>query len=122
VVYKSTTGRQLYKKHQSLEVYKLVEGKYQLLPMISLLPEGGRMVWLPEVDLGIGCEQGIHDGWQREWLHWYDRFGKRFPTAQERAAKAEAIAIQERFAKQQAEQKAQRLAEMLRAIGINPDD
>lgn len=87
------------------------------------------MVWLPEVDLGIGCEQGIHDGWQREWLYWYDRFGKRFPTAQERAAKAEAIAIQERqeklqerFAKQQAEQKAQRLAEMLRAIGINPDD
>ncbi|MFM6787125.1 MAG: Uma2 family endonuclease, partial [Microcystis panniformis] len=35
---------------------------------------------------------------------------------------AEAIAEQERFAKQQAEQKAQRLAERLRSLGINPDE
>jgi Uma2 family endonuclease len=35
---------------------------------------------------------------------------------------AEAIATQERLAKQGAEQKAQRLAERLRALGINPDE
>jgi len=68
VIYNSTTGRRLYKEHQSLEVYKLVDGKYQLLPLVTLL-EGGRMVWLPEVGLGIGCEQGIHDSWQREWVY-----------------------------------------------------
>jgi len=95
VIYNSTTGRRLYKEHQSLEVYKLVDGKYQLLPSVTLL-EGGRMVWLPEVGLGIGCEQGIHDSWQREWVYWYDRFGVRFPSVQERAAMAEAIAEQEK--------------------------
>jgi Uma2 family endonuclease len=45
-------------------------------------------------------------------------------AAQERLAKqeAEAIAAQERLAKQEAEQKALRLAERLRALGINPDE
>ncbi|REJ45943.1 MAG: Uma2 family endonuclease, partial [Microcystis flos-aquae DF17] len=45
-------------------------------------------------------------------------------AAQERLAKqeAEAIAAQERLAKQEAEQKAIRLAERLRALGINPDE
>jgi hypothetical protein len=43
---------------------------------------------------------------------------------QERLAKqeAEAIAAQERLAKQEAEQKAIRLAERLRLLGINPDE
>ncbi len=42
---------------------------------------------------------------------------------QERLAKqeAEAIAAQERLAKQEAEQRATRLAERLRSLGINPD-
>jgi RNA 3'-terminal phosphate cyclase len=43
---------------------------------------------------------------------------------QERLAKqeAEGIAEQERLAKQLAEQKAQRLAERLRALGLDPDE
>ncbi|REJ38644.1 MAG: Uma2 family endonuclease, partial [Microcystis flos-aquae DF17] len=46
----------------------------------------------------------------------------RYLTAEERANQAEAIAAQERLAKQEAEQKAIRLAERLRALGINPDE
>jgi len=58
----------------------------------------------------------------REWLYWYDEPGNRYLTAEERANQAEAIAAQERLAKQEAEQKAIRLAERLRALGINPDE
>ncbi|TYQ28533.1 Uma2 family endonuclease [Pseudanabaena sp. UWO310] len=102
VVYNSTSGRRLYKDHQSLEVYKLVDGKYQLLPAVTLLPECGKMVWIPEIGLGIGCEQGIYDGWQREWVYWYDRSGKRYLTAQEltnleRQARLEAEALLQKY-------------------------
>jgi hypothetical protein len=142
------------------------------------LPEGGEMVWLEGVGLGIGCVRNELYDWRREWLYWYDRDGVRYPTAKEQAAiaeasseqerfarrRAEAIAdqeriskerakaagrilqgiaeqanldkqqaeaianqernekLQERLAKEQAEQKAQRLAEMLRSLGINPDE
>ena len=59
----------------------------------------------------------------------YDQSGNRYLTAEERARAAAAIAAQvllidqqERLAKQEAEQKAQRLAERLRSLGINPDE
>jgi hypothetical protein len=92
-----------------MDVYKLVNGKYELLPL-ETLPEGGRMVWLDEIGLGIGYEQGMRGDWQRDWLYWYDRSGMKYPTDNERAdleklakERAEAIALQERQAKQQAE-------------------
>ncbi|MCA2812242.1 MAG: hypothetical protein IM477_06695 [Microcystis sp. M090S1] len=48
--------------------------------------------------------------------------GNRYLTAEERARAAAALAQQERLAKQEAEQKAQRLAERLRSLGIDPDE
>jgi len=131
VAYNSTTGRKIYKKHQSLEVYKLINGKYELMPSVALLQQegGGQMVWIPEIELGIGCEQNVLDNWSREWVYWYDRDGMRYPTAQERASRAEerasraeAIATQARLANQQVEQKAQRLAKKLKEMGIEPDE
>jgi Uma2 family endonuclease len=136
VIYNPLSGRRgLYKKHQSLEVYKLVDGKYELMESVSFLQEGGNMVWMPEVGLGLGCEQGLHGNWEREWVYWYDRDYVRYPTAEERAEQAEAIAAQERLEKQQerlakqqaeaiavqSEQRAERLAERLRMLGIDPD-
>jgi hypothetical protein len=97
-------------------VYCLIEGKYELLPS-----ENNR-VWLPEIELALGYENGEHIGWKREWLYWYDGSGNRYLTANERAINAEAIAAQERLAKQAAEEKAQQLAERLRMLGINPDE
>jgi len=130
VIYNPLAGRRgLYKNHQSLEVYKLIDGKYELMPSIALLQESGKMIWMQEIDLGIGCERTDCNNWQREWVYWYDCYGGRYPTAQERATKANAIAAQEklisqqeRLAKEKAEQKAQRLAEKLRSLGINPDE
>lgn len=82
-----------------LEVHKLVKGKYEL--------QQGNPIWLPEIGLGIGCERGDYSGVLREWLYWYDEQGKRYPTPSEQI--------------QQAQQRAQRLAEKLRELGIDPD-
>jgi Uma2 family endonuclease len=151
-IYNPFSGRRgRFKNRQRLEVYRLVAGKYELLPS-----ENNR-VWLPEIGLALGYEQGEHITWVREWLYWYDQSGDRYLTAEERAIEAAAlanqerlianqqkliatqerlakqeaeaianqerlIATQERLAKQEAEQKAQRLAERLRSLGINPDE
>ncbi|WP_066379200.1 MULTISPECIES: Uma2 family endonuclease [unclassified Anabaena] len=97
-----------------LEVHKLVNGRYELQP--------GNPVWLPEIGLGIGCERGDYSGVTREWMYWYDREGKRYPTPQEQIKQAQQQAqLAEQRAQQEA-QRAQRLAEQLRALGIDPDN
>jgi Uma2 family endonuclease len=97
-IYNPFSGRRgRFKNRQRLEVYKLIAGKYELLPR-----ENNR-VWLPEIGLALGYEYGEHIAWVREWLYWYDESGNRYLTATERAMNAEAIATQERWAKQEAE-------------------
>jgi hypothetical protein len=115
--------RSRFRNRQRLEVYGLVSGKYELLPC-----EDNR-IWLPEIDLALGYEQGTHISWCREWLYWYNQSENRYLTDREDAIIAKAIANQERLianqeciAKQEAEQKMQRLAEKLKALGINPDE
>jgi len=81
-------------KHQPFEVYRLENGVYLLC--------SGEPVWMPEIGLGIGRGQGVHEGWQREWLYWFDEQGNRFPTPEE-------VAQQE---KQQRELVEQQAAEM----------
>jgi Uma2 family endonuclease len=97
-IYNPLTGRKgRFKNRQRLEVYQLIDGKYELLP------SNNNRVWLPEIELALGYENGEHIAWEREWLYWYDKSGNRYLTANERAIKAEAIAHQERLAKQEAE-------------------
>jgi Uma2 family endonuclease len=84
---------------ETLEVYKLVDGEYILIP--------GNPVWLPEIGLGIGKEKGTYQGIIREWLYWFDENGKRFLTPEERI--------------QQSEEKAKKLAEMLKNLGVDPE-
>ena len=130
VVYNSLSGRRgRYKSHESLEVYKLIDGKYELLPSVALLSESGKVLWMPEIGLGIGCERRIWGNWEREWLYWYNRDNVRYPSAEESAEQERKIASQERLAKQQAEaigeqerQQKEKLANYLRSMGINPDE
>jgi len=104
------------REHQSFEVYKLINGKYELQPTVALInSQEGQMVWMSEIGLGIGCERNLHENWHREWLYWFDRNGMRYPTATERALQerqarleAESIAQREKLAKEQAESIAQR--------------
>jgi hypothetical protein len=74
-----------------LEIYKLVDGNYRLIPANK---QG--IVWMPEIALGMGCEIRSFATWEREWLYLYDEAGNRYLTANE-------IAIQERRGKQEAE-------------------
>lgn len=67
----------------------------------------GNPVWLNEVSLAIGDEQGTYQGVTHDWLYWYNKNNVRFLTPEERAV--------------QAEQRAQRLAAELRLLGVNPD-
>lgn len=63
--------------------------------------------WLEQVGLGVTLWEGEFEGRQDTWLRWCDREGHILLTGDERAAKAE--------------QRAQRLAEKLRSLGIDPD-
>ncbi|MBD2384689.1 Uma2 family endonuclease [Cylindrospermum sp. FACHB-282] len=72
VIYAPT---RLRKRRQRLEVYRLVNGEYVLLP--------GDQIWMPEIGLGIGRERGKYQGITREWLYWYDEDGNRYLTPEE---------------------------------------
>jgi Uma2 family endonuclease len=86
--------------HQPFEVYKLVDGVYQL--------QIGEPYWMPEVGLGIGRHLGRFGSTEIELLGWYDRLGNRYLMAEE-------IAERERLAKE-------RLIERLKSMGVNPDE
>jgi len=84
-------------KHEPFEVYRLLNGVYGR--------QSGNRVWMPELELGIGYEQGTHEGWSREWLYWYDQNGNRFPAPENIIEQERQRAEQER---QRAEQERQR--------------
>ncbi|MEQ8999695.1 MAG: Uma2 family endonuclease [Coleofasciculus sp. B1-GNL1-01] len=96
----------LRRRKAPLEVYKLVDGEYQL--------QFGNPVWLSEIGLGIGRERGTYQGMTREWLYWYDEQGQRILTPEEQIAHERQIAQQER-------QRAKLLEERLRSLGVDPD-
>ena len=80
------------RRKASLEVYRLVNGKYQL--------QLANPVWLPEIALGIGSARGTYQGITREWLYWYNEQGKRLLTPEEQVKV---------------------LAERLKSLGVDPD-
>ena len=102
------------RKKPRFEVYKLVNGSYELQP--------GNLVWMPEIGLGIGCERGNYSGVTREWLYWYDADGKRYLTPEEQVKESAQRLQQESQRAQQESQRADRLADRLRELGIDPDN
>lgn len=85
---------------QPFEVYKLINGTYQ--------QQIGEPFWMPELELGIGRGIYISGSIQREVLYWFDAAGQRHQTADERASAQR--------------QRAERLADRLRQLGIDPDE
>jgi Uma2 family endonuclease len=107
-------------QHDPLEVYRLVRRKYQR--------QKGDRVWLPELALSLGRDEGTFQKWQREWLYWYDDEDNRLPAVDEQNAQLQqqleqeqqrAKLTQQQLAQEQ--QRAQRLANFLRKQGIDPD-
>jgi Uma2 family endonuclease len=83
----------------NLEAYHLLDGRY-----VKMKPNNrGHYAIAPMgVELGLILENGVF------WLRWWDDSGSLLLTGDERAVRAE--------------QKAQRLAERLRALGYEPED
>lgn len=94
-------------KHQPFEVYRLVDSEY--------VRQQGDCVWLPEIGLGIGRGRGSFEGWNREWLYWYDRDGNRFLSPDERIQQEQRLRDEEQRLRED-------LIARLRARGIDPDD
>ena len=86
-------------RHQPFELYKLVNSQYQL--------QLSEPYWMPEIGLAIGRSQGIVGGIEREVYSWLDPHANRLLSAEEQA--------------QQSQQQAQRLAEQLKKLGVDPD-
>ncbi|HEY9811916.1 MAG TPA: Uma2 family endonuclease [Candidatus Sericytochromatia bacterium] len=63
--------------------------------------------WLEQVGLGVTLWEGVFEGKREVWLRWCDQSGNLLLTGDERAV--------------QAEERAQLLAERLKALGIDPD-
>lgn len=79
------------------------------------------VVWIPEINLAIGTGQGNYQGWEREWLYWYDNQGNRYPSLEEQA---EAAQQQAEAAQQQASQSEQNLRSLVAKLqerGIDPN-
>ncbi len=122
-------------QHEPFEIYKLVEGQYQL--------QREEPFWIPEIELGIGRVQGELGGIKREWLAWHDVVGKPYPLPQELIRQLERELMQKdrqlMQERQRAEQEHQRaiqmeqsleqerleklrLLEQLRQLGVDVDE
>jgi hypothetical protein len=100
----------IYEVNQGrLEVYQLVNGRYQ--PMTP--NERGHYAIAP-LNVALGIWQGEYQNQVFPWLRWWDASGNLLLTSQESIE-------QERQRAEQERQRADRLAEQLRALGVEPE-
>ena len=114
-----------------LEVYQLDNsGHYQLQS-----PEPGNRFWIAGMNLFLGVWHGSRENRTGYWLRWWDAQGnlllwglelseqerQRAEQEHQRAEQERQRAEQEHQRAEQERQRADRLAEQLRAMGIDPD-
>jgi Uma2 family endonuclease len=92
-------------RHQPFEVYKLVDGVYQI--------QIGEPYWFPEIGLGIGRCQEVSGSVEQEVLSWFNDRGNRYLRPEELAKIAEEEAV---LARQEAEDTKVQLAQALARI------
>ena len=85
---------------QRLRYFKLVGRRYEE----QSIQDGTPMIWLDDLKIGLGLWDGYFDGLPGPWLRWCDADGNWLLTDTE-----------------QAENRAEQLAERLRAMGVDPD-
>lgn len=95
-----------------LRAFVLTGDRYEELILVE------PRVWMPEIELGLGIWQGAFEGLERSWLRWYDVNCLWVPTPTEQQRQQKELAQQQA---ELAQQRAERLAERLRAMGIDPD-
>ena len=106
----------------SVEVYHLVDGHYRLLP-----PNERGHFPLEPLSVELGIWQGRYQNVDLPWLRWWNGQGDLLLTGEERAAQTEQQLEQKELQLEQTELRlvqeqlrAERLAEQLRALGIDP--
>lgn len=102
------------RRNQALRYFLLVGSEYQEQSLQAQAP----LVWLADLQIGLGLWEGTFEAVPGYWLRWCDGAGNWLltDTEQERLAKE-----QEQLAKEQTQQRAEQLAARLRALGIDPD-
>ncbi|MBD1907087.1 Uma2 family endonuclease [Funiculus sociatus GB2-A5] len=86
-----------------VEVYQLINGRYHVMQ-----PNERGHYPIEPLGVELGIWQGQYMNMELPWLRWWDHEGKLLLTGWER--------------NQLAEERAERLAERLRAMGVNPDE
>jgi Putative restriction endonuclease len=98
-----------------LELYHLVDGKYQ-----PAAPDEDRRFWIESLGLFLGAWIGKKADYEGCWLRWWDESGNLLLWGSELLAQERQILEQERQRAEQAEEKSDRLAARLREMGIDP--
>ncbi len=99
----------------TFRIFRLVAQRYEEV----LVPD--RRYWFEELNLGLGVFPGIYDGYEGQWLRWYDASGQVIPNKQEGVDQAIQRADRESQRAEQESQRADRLADRLRELGIDPN-
>jgi Uma2 family endonuclease len=106
-----------------LRAFQLVGGHYEPMNLTE------RRLLMPEIDLSLGLWQGSFRDIEKLWLRWFTLTGELIPApteetaaATERAMIAEQEATEAKQEATQAKRKAEQLAELLRQLGVNPDE
>jgi Uma2 family endonuclease len=104
---------------QQLRHFKLEGGQYQEQSLQAEAP----LIWLNELEIGLGVWQGMFENVPSSWLRWCDRNGTWLTTdteqAEQQAKQAEQQAEQERQAKEQAQAQLLQAAKNLLATGMD---
>lgn len=111
-------------KKPGVEVYKLTGTKYELVEA----NERGHYP-IPALGVELGIWSGRYQNLELPWLRWWDSEGNLLCTSEERLETTELLLAQEsqkaEQERQRAEQerlRAEKLAEKLRAMGIDPEE
>ncbi len=80
-----------------------------------------KMIWMESIQLYLGVWRGTYEGVTREWLRWFDANKNLIPLPEEvvLAQKQQIEAAQQEAFQQR--QRAEKLAQRLRELGIDPD-
>jgi len=92
-----------------LEVRHLQNGRYEIQP-----PDAAGRFWIQPLELFLGVWRGERLAQTLNWLRWWDADGNLLLWSAEQAEAERQRAETER-------QRAERLADLLRAQGIDPD-
>ena len=99
---------------QRLRYFKLVGSQYEEQRLNPEQP----MIWMEDLQVGLGVWRGCFEGIEACWLRWCDRAGNWLLTDTEQA---QARLVQEQAKADLEQQRAERLANRLRELGVDPD-